>query len=78
MSSPEVGTYLAGNVHPVRVNPESGRDEAGLAGRFGVRHFPSVYLVPKPGAPIQKISIPGNLTPAQFVTKLKRAAAESG
>lgn len=78
MSSPEVGTYLAGNIHPVRVNPELGREEAGLAGRFGVRHFPSVFLVRKPGARIEKISIPANLTPQQFVTKLKRAAAESG
>ncbi len=77
MSSPEVGAHVAG-LHPVRVNPESGRDEARLAGSFGVSHFPSVYLIAKPGARPVKISIPANLTPEGFVTKLKRAAAENG
>ena len=77
MSSPEVRAYVAG-LHPVRVNPERSGADAELAGAFGVSHFPSVYLIAKPGARPVKIPIPANLTPAGFITKLKRAAAENG
>jgi thiol:disulfide interchange protein len=76
----EVRQFLDGVVK-VRVNPESGAAEAALAEEFGVRGFPSFFVVPQVGgvdrAKVHPFKRDGDLTPSEFVEECRRALGQA-
>ena len=70
--SPEVKKYING-ILPVKVNPETNRAAKALADRFGVKGYPTFYVIPANSAQAVLINRTSNVTPEQFVNSCRQA-----
>ena len=77
LPSAPVQEYLRGVVK-VRINPEHGRPERALADRYGIKGYPSFFVIPYPGtrspvsvSPFRRV---GTLTPTQFANACRSVA----
>ena len=80
LPSAPVQEYLRGVVK-VRINPEHGRPERALADRYGIKGYPSFFVIPYPGtrspvsvSPFRRV---GTLTPTQFANACRSVAPVS-
>jgi thioredoxin-like negative regulator of GroEL len=79
ITSSSVSQFLA-NVVKVRINPESSPPDREVARSMGVKSYPSVYVVPRPGATPEKIpslsrkaNEPIDLSAEKFISAAKQA-----
>jgi thiol-disulfide isomerase/thioredoxin len=72
LASPEVRRYVE-TLHPVRINPELGLAEQKLADSYGVRGYPSLYVVDAKTGNAVMIRRTSNITPAQLIEQLVQA-----
>lgn len=73
LSSSEVEELLARTV-AVRVNPEHGAQEAQLGRQYGIRGYPSVFIVPAQSGRPREIRVSARMSPADFVRACEEAA----
>jgi thiol-disulfide isomerase/thioredoxin len=76
----EVAQFMR-SVNKVRINPEAGPDERALADQFGVRGYPSVFIIPvNSDAPIKIYPFKKvgetfvAVTPSEFITECEQAS----
>lgn len=74
LASPEVREYTKGMLL-VKVNPEYGPVENQLAEDFGVRGYPSFFVVNAQSGKTTLIRRTSNITPQQFVEQLEAAVS---
>lgn len=75
LSASETNGYLD-EITKVRINPERGKEEAALARQYGVRGFPSFFIVPASGGSGRKVhpfSANHAMSPAEFVAACRGA-----
>lgn len=74
LESYETSPYLD-TLAKVRINPERGPEEAALARQYGVRGYPSFFIVPASGGGGRRVHPfrrEGSMTPAEFVEECRR------
>lgn len=76
----EVAQFMR-SVNKVRINPEGGPDERAIADQFGVRGYPSVFIIPgNSDAPVKIYPFKKvgetfvAVTPSEFITECERAS----
>jgi len=76
----EVAQFMR-SVNKVRINPEAGPDERALANQFGVRGYPSVFIIPgNSDAPVKIYPFKKvgetfvAVTPGEFINECKQAS----
>lgn len=72
-----VRDYL-NSVVKIRINPESSRADHELGEVFGIRGYPSFFVIPPKGAPVKLTPFRrngANLTPAEFAQSCRNVAA---
>jgi thiol-disulfide isomerase/thioredoxin len=76
----EVAQFMR-SMNKVRINPEAGPDERALADQFGVRGYPSVFIIPvNSDAPIKIYPFKKvgetfvAVTPSEFITECEQAS----
>jgi thiol-disulfide isomerase/thioredoxin len=75
LPAPEVEEYLSGVVR-VRIDAESGAAERALAKRFGVRGYPSFFIVSADGSSARRVHpfrVEGHMSPAEFAAACRDA-----
>jgi tetratricopeptide (TPR) repeat protein len=81
LQAPDVADYLRASAIKVKINPEDGPDERGIADRFGVEGYPSFVLIPGLGAEAHLESTQGadkGYDPARFRRTLESDVTEWG
>ena len=80
LPSEEVAQFMS-SLNKVRINPEAGPDERALADQFGVRGYPSVFILPaNSDAPIKiypfkKVGVSFvAVTPSEFLSECEQAS----
>jgi thioredoxin-related protein len=71
LTSPEVKQYFL-NTIPVKINPEIGLKEQQIADSYGVRGYPTFFMVTGNPKTVKRIGTPHNLSAQQFVDQCKK------
>ncbi|MGD8566774.1 MAG: thioredoxin fold domain-containing protein [Gammaproteobacteria bacterium] len=79
LASPKVAQYFH-NAIPVKINPEIGLKERQIADSYGVRGYPTFFMVTGNPKTVKRIRTPHNLSPQQFIDQCEQItqAADAG